>query len=104
MPKKHDTSPATFPITPPFPRRRRGFTLAELLVVIGIIALLVSILVPVIGRVRISGQAADTAALIRAIDAACQTYQSDHQAYPGPLAADELGLGIPSGITSYGLD
>lgn len=75
--------------------RRRpagGFTLAELLVVIGIIALLVSILVPVVGSVRIRGQTADTASLIRAIDAACQTYYSDHQAWPGPLSNDQLGV------------
>ena len=78
------------PRTPP--PSRRGFTLAELLVVIGIIALLVSILVPMIGKVRILGQTADTSALIRAIDAACQTYYQDHRAWPGPLAANELGI------------
>lgn len=71
---------------------RRGFTLAELLVVIGIIVLLISILIPVVGRVRIAGQSADTASLIRAIDAACQTYYQDHQAWPGPLGESQLGI------------
>lgn len=71
---------------------RGGFTLAELLVVIGIIVLLISILIPVVGRVRVAGQSADTSSLIRAIDAACQTYYQDHQAWPGPLAGDQLGI------------
>ena len=83
--------PTQMPAYPPMPARR-AFTLAELLIVIGIIALLVGILVPVIGRVRIAGQTTDTSAMIRAIDSAIQAYQGDHQAWPGPLADSQMGL------------
>jgi prepilin-type N-terminal cleavage/methylation domain-containing protein len=68
------------------PSLRRGFTLIELLVVIGIIALLASILFPVIGKVRESARETDTKALIASIEAACQTYHQDYRAYPGPLS------------------
>lgn len=69
----------------------RGFTLAELLVVIGIILLLISILVPTVARVRKAGQATDTKALISAIDGACQMYYQDHRKWPGPLSPNQLG-------------
>lgn len=64
----------------------RGFTLVELLVVIAIIGVLVSILIPVVGKVRRSSQEAATRALIGQIDAACQAYYSDFNSYPGPLS------------------
>lgn len=94
-------TPARLPLASParsHHHRRRGFSLVELLIVIGIIALLISILVPVIGRVRIAGQTTDTAALIRAIDNACQTYHSDHQAWPGPLSNGQMGIGAPDPV------
>jgi len=64
-------------------RRRRGFTLVELLVVIGIIALLVGILIPVVSRVRTAAYGANTKALMQKISAACSTYQLTFNAYPG---------------------
>jgi prepilin-type N-terminal cleavage/methylation domain-containing protein len=63
--------------------RRAGFTLVELLVVIGIITLLVSILLPVIGRVQIQAQSAKTQATIAAIAGAMERYFLDDKSYPG---------------------
>ena len=80
--------------SPAQPARRPGFTLVELLVVIGIIALLVSILISVVGRVRLAAQGADTQATIRAIDSAVTSYYGDHQAYPGPLGDAQLAANV----------
>ena len=76
---------------------RSAFTLVELLVVIGIIALLIAILLPVASRVRTAAQAADTQSMIRAIDSAIVAYKQDQQAYPGPLASRQLG--VDAGLT-----
>lgn len=66
--------------------KRPAFTLIELLVVVGIIALLASILFPVISKVRESAREADTRALISSIESASQAYKQDFNAYPGPLS------------------
>jgi len=75
------------------PRRRRGFTLAELLVVIGIIALLVSILVPTVARIKTAAQATETRGVIRALDAAAEAYKVDYGKYPGLFPESMLGIG-----------
>jgi prepilin-type N-terminal cleavage/methylation domain-containing protein len=58
---------------------RRGFTLVELLVVIGIIALLISILLPTLSRARDSGRAAACGANNRSIVQAMFLYQAENQ-------------------------
>lgn len=58
-------------------RARRGFTLVEIMVTIGIIILLVGILLPVIFRVRRQADRARTAADIQAISVALGAYKQD---------------------------
>jgi prepilin-type N-terminal cleavage/methylation domain-containing protein len=71
----------------------RGFTLVEMLTVIGIIVLLVSILLPVVSAVRTKAQTADTAAFLQRIGAGIQSYYSDFSAYPGPLHNGQIYSG-----------
>ena len=68
----------------------RGFTTIELLVVIGIIVLLISLLIPVVGKVRDSARATDTAAWVQQLGGAIEAYHADFRAYPGPLADSQI--------------
>jgi prepilin-type N-terminal cleavage/methylation domain-containing protein len=94
--------------------RRRGFTLAELLIVIGILAFLLTMLIPVVGRIRTAGYKTNTASQINALRAGCEAYYQTFQAYPGPLPdsacvavaansptmSENLVLGLLGGLAS----
>src|SRR3954465_6006749 len=81
----------------PFPNPNpRGFTLIELLVVIAIIAILASLLLPVLARARDKGKEAKCTSNGRQLGMAAMLYDEDHQVYPvGWPPNPDLALPVP---------
>ena len=70
------------------PRARRAFTLVELLVVIGIIALLIALLMPTPSKARKHALEVKCAANLRSIGQALTMYTQQYGYYPGCSAGD----------------
>jgi prepilin-type N-terminal cleavage/methylation domain-containing protein/prepilin-type processing-associated H-X9-DG protein len=88
-------------------RLSKGFTLVELLVVIGIIALLISILLPTLNRVRESGNRVKCASNLRQIGLALRQYANENRANTYPRTEANTGAfsatwGTGNGGTAIG--
>jgi prepilin-type N-terminal cleavage/methylation domain-containing protein len=82
--------------TPAAAAQRHGFTLVELLVVIGIIALLISILLPALTRAREAGYRVTCASNLRQLGTAFEMYLGENKGtYPPAWCQDDIT------ITSY---
>jgi prepilin-type N-terminal cleavage/methylation domain-containing protein len=79
---------------------RRGFTLIELLVVIAIIAVLVSVLLPALGKARLAGRGAVCASNMRHIVVAALMYcDANKERFPSTM---EVGAdGMPTTINYW---
>ena len=91
-------------------RRKEGFTLVELLIVIGIVGLLVTILVPTISKATEAVRRTLTRRILKEVEVALENYHSDFGEYPPSrpyLATDPnnpkrgaMPGGIPSGAAN----
>jgi prepilin-type N-terminal cleavage/methylation domain-containing protein/prepilin-type processing-associated H-X9-DG protein len=86
-------------VAPDRARGHRAFTLVELLVTIGIIAVLISVLLPVLGRAKRESNRAFCLNNIRSMQLAQLQYANDHNGYLIQAGLGHRGVAINEDVT-----
>lgn len=73
-------------------RRRSGFTLVELLIVISIIGLLAGFLLVAVSNAFKAGRAAETVSEIKSLEAAIQAFETDYGKFPSSVILHETAV------------
>ena len=88
------------------PSRRRAFTLVELLVVVGIVAMLIALLMPALARARTHAREVHCGANLRSVGQAMTMYVQNYRYYPGDCVWYQISISDAGRVTesNYGTD
>jgi type IV pilus assembly protein PilA len=79
-------------------RMQRGFSLVELLIVIGVILVIAAIAIPNLLRARMAANDSGAASTIRTLDTAQVSYTTEYPTLGFSVSLEALGPGAPPGV------
>lgn len=91
-------SPRTCPSKP----RQRAFSLVEMLTVLGILAIVLGIIIPVLGKARNAARKAATQTILSDFSTAINQYQISERRLPGYFSAQDMGAAANGSSSAAG--